>query len=65
MMWAKISSDRVTYIDPGLTDIIIGKKAYAEYLKPIIGKVNYEGSDYVKPRVAVYGNLAILTYKLE
>jgi len=62
MRWAEIAADDISYIDPGLTGPITGKEAYIEYLKPLIGKVKYDGSDFVKPRVAIYHSTAVLTY---
>ena len=62
MRWIEISADDVIYIDPGLTAPIVGKKAYLQYLEPLKGKIFYDASEYVKPRVALYGNTAVLTY---
>jgi ketosteroid isomerase-like protein len=62
MRWVEISADDVVYIDPGLSAPIVGKADYIEYLKPLKGKIFYDGSEYVRPRVAVYGDLAVLTY---
>lgn len=62
LRWVEISADDISYIDPELLSPVIGIEAYREYLKPLIGKVAYDGSEYVKPRVALYGNTAVLTY---
>jgi len=62
MRWVEISADDVVYIDPGLNDPIVGKKAYIPYLEPLKGKILYDASEYVDPRVAVHGNTAVLTY---
>ncbi len=62
MRWVEISADDIIYIDPGLTSPIVGKKAYIQYLEPLKGKIFYDASEYVKPRVALYGNTAVLTY---
>jgi len=60
--WIEISADDVSYVDPGLAAPIVGIEAYRKYVEPFIGKVHYDGSEYVKPRVALYGDLAVLTY---
>jgi ketosteroid isomerase-like protein len=60
--WAEISADEISYVDPGLVAPIVGIEAYRKYVEPFIGKVHYDGSEYVKPRVALYGDLAVLTY---
>jgi ketosteroid isomerase-like protein len=62
MKWADISAPEITYIDPGLTKPIIGLDAYTEYLKPITGKVHYDGSEFQNAKVQVHGTTAILTY---
>ena len=60
--WAEISADDVSYVDPGLAAPVTGIAAYREYLKPLAGKVAYDASEYVNPRVALYGDTAVLTY---
>ncbi|MBN2135417.1 MAG: nuclear transport factor 2 family protein [Acidobacteria bacterium] len=62
MRWLEISAEDISYLDPSLSAPIIGITAYDEYLKPLIGKIKYDASEYFKPRVAVYGDIAILTY---
>jgi ketosteroid isomerase-like protein len=60
--WAEISAEQVTYVDPGLTQPIIGLGAYKAYLKQIEGQVHYQGSEFIEPRVVIAGDAAILTY---
>jgi ketosteroid isomerase-like protein len=62
MRWAEISANDVIYVDPQLSAPIVGREAYVRYLEPLRGKVSYDASEYVRPKVAVYGDLAILTY---
>ncbi|HQN94997.1 MAG TPA: nuclear transport factor 2 family protein [Thermoanaerobaculales bacterium] len=62
MRWVEISTDDVVYIDPGLATPVVGTKAYREYLTPLQGKIHYDASDFVEPRVALAGDLAVLTY---
>lgn len=62
MRWVEISSDDVIYIDPALATPVVGTKAYREYLTPLLGKVRYDASEFVEPRVALAGDLAVLTY---
>lgn len=62
MKWVDISAPEITYIDPGLTKPIIGIEAYAEYLKPFIDKIHYDGSEFRNAKVQVYDNIAVLTY---
>ena len=62
MKWIEIAADDVLYIDPALNAPIVGKAAYIKYLEPLKGKIFYDASEYVKPKVALYGDTAVLTY---
>ncbi len=62
LRWVEISTDDVIYVDPTLAAPVIGAQAYREYLTPILGKVRYDASEFVNPRVALLGDLAVLTY---
>jgi len=62
LRWLEISADDVSYVNPALTAPVLGIDAYREELEPLAGKIFYDGSEYVKPRVAIYGDLAVLTY---
>jgi len=57
----EISAEDVTYIDPGLTAPIVGRDAYIQYLTPLKGKYSTTPRKYVDPKVAVYGDTAVLT----
>lgn len=67
MRWVEISTDDVMYVDPGIAPSglaapVVGAKAYREYLAPLQGKIQYDASEFVAPRVALAGDLAVLTY---
>jgi ketosteroid isomerase-like protein len=62
MRWAEISAEDVTYVDPGLTSPISGLDEYRAFLLKIAGTIYYQRSEFIEPRVAAYGNAAILTY---
>ncbi len=62
LRWAEISTDDVLYVDPALAAPVVGVKAYREYLSPLQGKIHYDASEFVEPKVALAGNLAVLTY---
>ena len=62
MGWAEISTDEVTYVDPDLTEPIRGLEAYRRFLGTLVGMVRYEGSEFIDPRVALYGDVAVLAY---
>ena len=60
--WAEISASEVTYIDPGLTKHIEGLEEYKKYLKQFEGKINYQGSEFINPKIVTQGSMAVLTY---
>lgn len=62
MGWAEISADEITYIDPSLTKPIAGLEEYKKYLKQFEGKVNYQISEFIDPKIYNYGHLSVLTY---
>jgi ketosteroid isomerase-like protein len=60
--WSDISAPEVTYIDPGLVKPVVGLEDYKKYLKQFEGKINYQGSEFINPKVVAHDNLAVLTY---
>jgi ketosteroid isomerase-like protein len=60
--WAEITAEQVTYVDPGLTKPIVGLEEYKAYLKQFEGKIHYQGSEFIDPKVAVVGDAAVLSY---
>jgi len=60
--WAEISDDNVSYIDPSLTAPIIGLEDYRSFLKQIEGKIHYESSEFIDPRIDIVGEAAVLSY---
>jgi ketosteroid isomerase-like protein len=60
--WTEISDERIIYVDPGLTVPIEGLEAYKEYLKPFEGKIDYQISEFIDPKIKRYDDLAVLTY---
>jgi ketosteroid isomerase-like protein len=57
-----LSADDITYFDPGLTKPIIGLEAFEDYMRQAEGKVNYQGSEFIDPRVVHVGDAALLSY---
>lgn len=60
--WAEISAPEVTYIDPSLTKHIDGLEEYKKYLKQFEGIINYQGSEFINPKIVIHGKMAVLTY---
>ena len=61
--WAEIAAPDITYFDPSLDAPIVGRKAFTAYMASLAGKIHYQGSEYLEPRVHVYGETAVLTYR--
>jgi ketosteroid isomerase-like protein len=62
MRWAEISAEDVIYVDPGLTAPIVGLDAFTANLKQIAGKIHYESSEFIDPRIEIVGDAAVLSY---
>ena len=60
--WTEISADEIIYMDPGLTKPIEGLEAYKEYLKQFEGKIDFQISEFIDPKIKRYGDLAVLVY---
>lgn len=60
--WTEISDKEIIYVDPGLTKPIEGLDAYKEYLEQFEGKILYQISEFIDPKIKRYGDLAVLTY---
>lgn len=60
--FAEISDRDIIYVDPGLTKPLLGFKEFEAHLKTLEGKVNYQGSEFIDPRVVIVGDAALLTY---
>ncbi len=63
--WAEISAKEVTYIDPGITKHIEGLEEYKKYLQQFEGKINYQGSEFINPKIVMHDKTAVLTYNYE
>jgi ketosteroid isomerase-like protein len=60
--FVELSAEDVTYVDPNLTSPIIGLKKYQDYMRPVIGQIHYERSEFIEPKVVQIGNAAVLSY---
>ena len=60
--FVEISGTDIIYIDPNLTKPLLGLKEFEPYMKQLEGKVNYQGSEFIDPRVVIVGDAAVLTY---
>jgi ketosteroid isomerase-like protein len=60
--FVEISAPSVSYFDPSSKKRVDGIDALREYYGDVAGKIRYDGSRYVDPRVQVHGDVAILTF---
>jgi len=60
--FVEISAEDITFFDPGLTSPILGLGDYKAFLKQVEGKVHYQGSEFIDPRVVIVGEAAVLSY---
>jgi ketosteroid isomerase-like protein len=60
--WTEISDEEIIYVDPGVTAPIEGLDAYKKYLKQFEGKIHYQISEFIDPKIKGYGDLVVLTY---
>jgi len=61
-VFVEISAEDITYVDPGLARPILGLEEYKVYMKQVEGKVHYQGSEFIDPRVVIIGDAAVLSY---
>jgi len=56
------SAPDISYIDPGQVMPIIGLEEYKVYMKQLEGKVHYQRSEFIDPKIVVIGDAAVLSY---
>ncbi len=62
MGFVEISAEDICYVDPGLTKPILGIEEYQAAMQGALGKIHYQGSEFIEPRVVVVGEAAVLSY---
>ena len=60
--FVELSAGDISYVDPGLAQPINGLEQYQAYMKQVQGKIHYQGSEFIEPRVIVLGDAAVLSY---
>lgn len=60
--FVEITAEDVIYVDPGLTRPIVGLESFSAYMKQVEGKINFQRSEFIDPRVVVVGDAALLSY---
>jgi uncharacterized protein (TIGR02246 family) len=62
MGFVEISAEDICYVDPGLTKPIIGLEEYRTAMQGAMGRIYYQGSEFIDPRVVQVGDAAVLSY---
>jgi ketosteroid isomerase-like protein len=62
MGFVEISAEEICYVDPGQTQPILGLESYREYMKALEGKIHYQKSEFIEPKVVTVGDAALLSY---
>lgn len=60
--FVEISAEDITYVDPGRTSPIVGLEEFKEYMEQLEGKIHYQRSEFIDPRVVAVGDAAVLSY---
>ena len=60
--FVELSDEDITYVDPGLASPILGLERYRSYMQQVQGKVHYQGSEFIQPKVVTLGDAAVLAY---
>ena len=61
----EVTANDVTYFDPFLDRCIVGFEALASYYDNVRGKIWLDKFDIVDPRVQVFGDVAVLSYRFD
>jgi ketosteroid isomerase-like protein len=48
-----------------LTKPIVGLEQYSQYLEKLKGKIFYDGSEFMRPKIAIHGDVAVLTFNYQ
>jgi hypothetical protein len=60
--FVEISAVDLTYIDPCLSKPILGLEEFKAHIKPLEGKIHYQDSEFIDPKVLLAGDAAVLSY---
>jgi len=60
--FVELSADDILYVDPGLIKPIMSLGEYRTAMAGAVGKIHYQGSEFIDPKVVQVGDAAVLTY---
>jgi len=61
MGFVELCAEDIIYFDPSLTKPIVGLADFTPYMKRVEGRIHYDGSEFIDPRVVVVGDTALLS----
>lgn len=62
MGFVELSAEDISYMDPGLVKPIQGLTEFKAYMEQFVGKIHYQKSEFIDPKVVVIGDAALLSY---
>lgn len=60
--FVEITAEDVIYVDPGLTEQIVGLESFTAHMKQAEGQIYFQRSEFIDPKVIVVGDAALLSY---
>ncbi len=60
--FVEISAEDITYVDPDLAKPLLDLDEFKAHMKQTEGKIYYQGSAFIDPKVVVCGDAAVLSY---
>lgn len=60
----ELYADGITYFDPATKIRMDGRRAMADYYRPLVGKIRVPRYEMLNAQVVVEGSMALLTYNL-
>jgi len=60
--FVELSAEDINYVDPGLASPITGLEQYKSYMQQVQGKIHYQGSEFIDPKIVTVGGAAVLSY---
>lgn len=60
--FVELCDEDICYVNPGLTRPILSLDEYIAFREPQRGKIHYQISEFIQPRVVIAGDAAVLTY---
>ncbi len=58
----ELCAQDICYTDPGQTKPLVGLADYSKFMKQLVGKIIYQRSEFIDPKIVEVGEAALLTY---